>query len=655
MNKKQKLAHLQHVIAPENLGDAPSDAACAKIKLCIRNGVFGRRNKMRAMLKTHGAVNNDIVRLFDRAPQPDKDEEAVYAKLQKYCSANKLHLPQRERVIRELARLRTLDTDNMQTCAEFCVQSAQIAKTRVALLLASGCKHAETQLYEAAQILQEREVAMLSAWRRVHPNQKCPFSLARKMVHQFGPSFKLPVCFEFTHIMNVLSAFGKGKEQLMDLLSELVDSSETARKLRECRTDNVVKLKARSPWHAEMYEDMLVRERAKHSVAFMDRHVRDISSKFAAFVLALDSRVQDLPSFLAQASIADLENALRSVVATHKPNNKAVKTSRNEHHCKNAAAQVLHFVKTHLKHYIGCARELDLLSVKKLLADIPNLRQSAHPLQRRTFTDAEIQLIAEQARDPSESLLITLLQQVALRNSAIGHLQYSTLLDDSHTPRLVCAVKEKGNKWRTFKTSAELQARIKTLSDHLFTLHTVHTDVSHFYLLNLKHPQSPLSCAAILEKLKRMARDANIHGVAVHPHAFRHTLVTKLCDLGNSLETVSKFMGHSNVQTTNYFYWMPSAENLQKNMRNPFDDDYTHPQTVETENEIVLRAANAKVRVCREIIDLFVRLQSVEQVTKAKPDWREVLECVDMPLALPVMQQEHIRAVSQMDEHEDFV
>ncbi len=58
--------------------------------------------------------------------------------------------------------------------------------------------------------------------------------------------------------------------------------------------------------------------------------------------------------------------------------------------------------------------------------------------------------------------------------------------------------------------------------------------------------------------------------VNVHPHAFRHTIVGQLIEAGNSMELVSKFMGHSQVATTSQNYWVPTVTELHESLNNPF-------------------------------------------------------------------------------------
>lgn len=74
-----------------------------------------------------------------------------------------------------------------------------------------------------------------------------------------------------------------------------------------------------------------------------------------------------------------------------------------------------------------------------------------------------------------------------------------------------------------------------------------------------------------------------------HIHAFRKTFVIKLIREGNSLDNVSKFIGHSTPTVTAKSYWVPTQEDLIKNMKmswvlnsGNFDVDSTEASSYQT-------------------------------------------------------------------------
>ena len=57
-------------------------------------------------------------------------------------------------------------------------------------------------------------------------------------------------------------------------------------------------------------------------------------------------------------------------------------------------------------------------------------------------------------------------------------------------------------------------------------------------------------------------------------------------DAGNSLEIVSKYMGHKSADTTNTHYWVANAQELHDNLKNPITGSYQE-QTRDEEIKIV--------------------------------------------------------------------
>jgi hypothetical protein len=203
------------------------------------------------------------------------------------------------------------------------------------------------------------------------------------------------------------------------------------------------------------------------------------------------------------------------------------------------------------------------------------------------------------------------------------------LLDETHAPRRECRVPEKGRSLRCFITSDVLQSKIKHLADFLRAKYP-DTGLQNAYLLNVNDIQKPLW--SVYNIVRRLASDAGIKEVHVHPHAFRHTLVGSLVSAGNSLDVVSKFMGHANASTTSYFYWLPTSEELCSTMKTPSQ----HPLNVKKNGDDVklLTVANAKVAACRKMIDLLVQEIDPKRLKTRVPGFYEILQDIDTPSAL---------------------
>ena len=81
--------------------------------------------------------------------------------------------------------------------------------------------------------------------------------------------------------------------------------------------------------------------------------------------------------------------------------------------------------------------------------------------------------------------------------------------------------------------------------------------------------------------------------------------MSKLVDAGNSLDIVSKFMGHKSTETTSKHYWTVSVQELNDKMKNPFAGRFQERHdAMEAERE-ELQLANTKTRKRLEIINRY--------------------------------------------------
>jgi hypothetical protein len=279
-----------------------------------------------------------------------------------------------------------------------------------------------------------------------------------------------------------------------------------------------------------------------------------------------------------------------------------------------------------------------VLTTQQILRTLPNLRPMCKPNLRRTFRTEEIEQMLEVAKDPAEVFLIHFLREIGLRHTALAHIQYEMLLDANHLPRRECRVPEKGRTLRTFLLSPNLQKHLTSLSA-LLRARFKDDELKTCFVFNLSNPKKP--CLTINYTLKRLAHDAGITDVIVHPHAFRHTLVGDLIKAGNSLSLVSKFMGHASVNTTFSFYWIPSSEELEAQMINPFDtSDQKTDQKKEDkfqmrraqETEELHSWSETRIKACRRMIEIMWNAcdkESKEKILQQVPNMQNLLAMVD--------------------------
>lgn len=369
-----------------------------------------------------------------------------------------------------------------------------------------------------------------------------------------------------------------------------------------------------SPWHNELFEKMLALERSVQRTAYPERRLAVRSYQFARVLLQLEAaasaRGQTLQSFLRNASSRDLESTVRDLLLTVQARPQNVKNQQIARHQATGWARAsMHFLRGCLADCLGC----DALHFTEshLLRGVPNRGTRADPTTRRTLTDEEIAAMLDAAKDPAEEVLVTLLREVALRSSALGHLRYRDLLDEHHMPRAECCVREKGATTRFFTPSVTLQGKIKRLAEFLRAHLPACSSLRDCYVLNLCDPAQPFRY--VYHTVRRLARDAGLKGVRVHPHMFRHTLVHTLVRVGNSMDLVSKFLGHADVKTTSYYYWVPTSAQLSSMFVNPFFGDATP------------RLRDAKMQALRHLLTLTQRHCDMAAVRRECPHFDTLL------------------------------
>jgi integrase len=286
--------------------------------------------------------------------------------------------------------------------------------------------------------------------------------------------------------------------------------------------------------------------------------------------------------FLENCTLAKAETACRELAQQADVYNERVRSSRPMHHAESALNQYVNLFKFGVAALHGDTSELSRLDAQRILSGIANKRVASEGTERRTFAKGEVDAMLEASKcDTRHTLLLRLLREVGLRIGCLSNLKYGMLLDESHTPRHVCRVPEKNKSWRGFVTSTALKQAIKSHAEMMRQAFTVERDM---YIFNTANPSKPYGTRSIENMVKLIARDAGVEGSHVHPHAFRHTIVGELVDAGNSIDVVSKYMGHAQVSTTAQYYWVPTVTELHDKLKNPFTGQLQQVQ--ETEDEL---------------------------------------------------------------------
>lgn len=180
---------------------------------------------------------------------------------------------------------------------------------------------------------------------------------------------------------------------------------------------------------------------------------------------------------------------------------------------------------------------------------------------------------------PTERLVFVLLRHVALRAAAISKLKIGDIWSVEHSrPQIPAVAHEKNAKLRTFTVDDEMSRALVVFLD----THRNHTDPEAFLFeqqteINGCYNRDRTIAGAVVHSI---STKAGLCGPQFHPHAFRAAIVSYLISRGNSLDFVSKWIGHNDTHVTNAHYWKQSAASLEFSMNIPWINVGTTLQSI---------------------------------------------------------------------------
>jgi integrase/recombinase XerD len=106
-----------------------------------------------------------------------------------------------------------------------------------------------------------------------------------------------------------------------------------------------------------------------------------------------------------------------------------------------------------------------------------------------------------------------------------------------------------------------LHPRVRELLAEWLNCHRVFCDSAYLFP---GHHGPRLSTDFFRDRFARLCTAAGLTGPQFHPHALRHVFAHMLLALGNSVDVVSKLMGHAFVSTTEIHYLKASAAEVSE-------------------------------------------------------------------------------------------
>lgn len=364
-----------------------------------------------------------------------------------------------------------------------------------------------------------------------------------------------------------------------------------------------------------------------NSSAYVEDRIKDIELRFIHFLDFLHnylkknnfhpppplSTQQDqdiIIYFLQNSDNKDIYNLLLDYGENCNYDNSKVKSKVSKHH---QSRQNLNHAIKFLKHISplicnkDCCNYITSLKSSIFLSIIENKSELLNWDNRRVYTDEEIDaMLKECDNNIKDKLMITILREIGLRNSAICNLKFKDIIDDYRLPKHICRVKEKGNKIREFINSQNIKKLIVSYIHKIELDFGIKQDIMNKFVFSRSpNLNSKLASSTLNSILKKIAIRAGVTDINVQAHTFRHTLVGKLMDAGNKIETVSKFIGHNSVDTTMTYYWIKNIEQLANEINNPFTQTILSPEEIKDEHETEIELLNKKIDTCFQIIGIY--------------------------------------------------
>lgn len=162
--------------------------------------------------------------------------------------------------------------------------------------------------------------------------------------------------------------------------------------------------------------------------------------------------------------------------------------------------------------------------------------------------------------------IITMLLHTGMRVSELCNLRVSDITISTNS-NMITVREGKGTKRRNIPMNSTV---IRVLKDFLNssdgnrqTITVAGSAPERDQFLFYGQKRMPLTDRGVRYVIKKYAYNAKIENLS--PHVFRHTCAKNLIDAGQSIDRVSKILGHSNINTT-AIYTMPTEQDLHITM-----------------------------------------------------------------------------------------
>lgn len=241
--------------------------------------------------------------------------------------------------------------------------------------------------------------------------------------------------------------------------------------------------------------------------------------------------------------------------------------SQQKHYSHSSINQRIAAIKSYMKYSYGCDSALIQVYI-----GISNVPASAVPkVQREVLTEESVACLLDKPpatrRGLRDTLIMSLLFDAAIRLDELVQLKTGDVYrKDGYTYLLIHG---KGNKER--KVSLD-EKTVRLMDVYMKEYHKDNKGTEHPMIYTvIKGEIKPMSHRNVQKLLKKYGAAVSYGGNAdmpesVHPHLLRRSRATNLYQNGTPIELVSRFLGHSSVETTKDHYAFPSLEQMRNAM-----------------------------------------------------------------------------------------
>jgi site-specific recombinase XerD len=172
---------------------------------------------------------------------------------------------------------------------------------------------------------------------------------------------------------------------------------------------------------------------------------------------------------------------------------------------------------------------------------------------KKPFSNAEIIKMREHFDNLREEAIFELLLSSGMRIGELVRLKKSEMNMEDKT----VIVTGKGNKQR--------ECFFNDLAKHKLQKYLDSRDDDNPYLfVSLHKPHNNLLIGGVARSLRELGGRAGVN--KVHPHRFRRTFATKLLHKGVPIDQIQKFLGHTQIETTQ-LYAISDDEEIEYNIK----------------------------------------------------------------------------------------